>query len=571
MDQMPTASSTETRPTNVALATIPRRHDLDALRAIAMLLGILLHGALAYVPMGDSGWAVHDPARSEVYGIVLASIHGFRMSLFFLISGFFTAMLWRKRGLSSLLLQRFKRIFLPLVIGFFTLVPAVWITSIGAGWRSSELNSGQPVNLWDAVRGDDSAIVDELLDGGVGVDSLEPETGATPLYIASAAGKVKLAERLLDRGARVDARCRDGSTALHGAVLVGQTEAAELLLKRGADPDLRNRLGESAIDALSIHGLRLMVMAGMNGHEVDPQLDRSELAKLLTSKATDDTVPEDAPGSSEPPPRASANGVLLFLLMLFPLFHHLWFLWFLCWLVAAFAIYSMLQSAVGWRLPDWLIVTPMRYAWLVPLTMVPQSLMGRLYANFGPDTSTGILPMPAILCYYAIFFFFGAIYFDCDDRSGRLGRWWRVTLPLALLIVFPIGYELATGDLGFTNPAWLDSGWVRPASVALQAIYAWTMTFAMMGLFRSLLSRESKAMRYLSDSAYWLYLTHLPLVIVLQSVVQDWPLPSLAKLTFVCVTTSLLLLASYQLIVRYTPIGTLLNGKRTRPGRVLTT
>ena len=32
-------------------AVYPRRHDLDALRAFAMLLGIALHGALSFMPV----------------------------------------------------------------------------------------------------------------------------------------------------------------------------------------------------------------------------------------------------------------------------------------------------------------------------------------------------------------------------------------------------------------------------------------------------------------------------------------------------------------------------------------
>ena len=65
--------------------------------------------------------------------------------------------------------------------------------------------------------------------------------------------------------------------------------------------------------------------------------------------------------------------------------------------------------------PAWLVTSPIRYAWLIPLTILPQSTMGLLFPTFGPDTSAGLLPMPQILSYYAIFFFFGAIYFDCDD------------------------------------------------------------------------------------------------------------------------------------------------------------
>jgi len=77
-------------------------HDLDALRAFAMLLGIVLLGLLSFIetPM----WAANDRYQNnEIYSLIVHAIHGFRMQLFFLISGFFTAMLWQKRGLKGAL------------------------------------------------------------------------------------------------------------------------------------------------------------------------------------------------------------------------------------------------------------------------------------------------------------------------------------------------------------------------------------------------------------------------------------------------------------------------------------
>jgi len=44
-------------------------------------------------------------------------IHGFRMPLFFLLSGFFTAMLWQSRGLQRLWRHRLNRLGLPLAAG----------------------------------------------------------------------------------------------------------------------------------------------------------------------------------------------------------------------------------------------------------------------------------------------------------------------------------------------------------------------------------------------------------------------------------------------------------------------
>ena len=91
-----------------------RYHDLDALRAVAMLLGIALHGALSFVPFP---WMVQDSEQNSAFGSFFFLVHGFRMPVFFVMSGFFTAMLWRRRGLFSTLKQRFLRVFLPCMVG----------------------------------------------------------------------------------------------------------------------------------------------------------------------------------------------------------------------------------------------------------------------------------------------------------------------------------------------------------------------------------------------------------------------------------------------------------------------
>ena len=56
-----------------------------------------------------------------------------------------------------------------------------------------------------------------------------------------------------------------------------------------------------------------------------------------------------------------------------------------------------------------MILSPLRYLWLIPLTMAPQWFMAGRGAipNFGPDNSLAILPMPYLVIYYGIFFFWG--------------------------------------------------------------------------------------------------------------------------------------------------------------------
>jgi glucan biosynthesis protein C len=57
----------------------------------------------------------------------------------------------------------------------------------------------------------------------------------------------------------------------------------------------------------------------------------------------------------------------------------------------------------------------------------------------------------------------------------------------------------------------------------------------------------------------------VPLVIAAQVVVAPWPLPSHIKFVLISGFVTALLLLSYQLFVRYTWIGLILNGPRSRP------
>ena len=58
-----------------------RFYHLDALRAVAMMLGIVLHATLFVLPEPEILWPMHDPAAigKPFYRIVIDVIHGFRM------------------------------------------------------------------------------------------------------------------------------------------------------------------------------------------------------------------------------------------------------------------------------------------------------------------------------------------------------------------------------------------------------------------------------------------------------------------------------------------------------------
>ena len=90
------------------------------------------------------------------------------------------------------------------------------------------------------------------------------------------------------------------------------------------------------------------------------------------------------------------------------------------------------------------------------------------------------------------------------------------------------------------------------------------MCFGLMGLFRWVASRECFWVRYVSDSSYWLYICHMPLVVGGQMLLADWAVSVHLKFLLICAAVFAILLVSYQLIVRNTLIGRTLNGPRVR-------
>lgn len=105
-----------------------RLHALDNLRAVAMLLGIVLHAALSFMTL-PFPWIARDVSRSFGFDVLVGWIHGFRMQLFFFLAGFFGHLLWQRLGAKAFLRQRWQRIGVPFLLGMVTLVPliiAVW-------------------------------------------------------------------------------------------------------------------------------------------------------------------------------------------------------------------------------------------------------------------------------------------------------------------------------------------------------------------------------------------------------------------------------------------------------------
>jgi glucan biosynthesis protein C len=113
------------------MAENERLHALDSVRGFALMAGVLLHSAMSFLPgFAKSGIPITDNSPSVTLGVLFFVIHMFRMTLFFVIAGFFGRMLLQRDGIRRFLWNRAWRILLPLVVFWFVTFPPILAAAI---------------------------------------------------------------------------------------------------------------------------------------------------------------------------------------------------------------------------------------------------------------------------------------------------------------------------------------------------------------------------------------------------------------------------------------------------------
>ena len=381
-----------------------RLHALDAVRGMALLLGIVLHATISFVPTSSRFWIIQDSHPSTTLAVLFFVIHVFRMTTFFLIAGFFAHMSFHRRGARGFIRDRLQRIALPLLVGWPILFAALVLV---ATWAAGFPHGGVPPNArnWPPVL---------------------PRFPLTHLWFL---------------------------------YLLLELYAAVLLLRL-----MTVRLDGTGRICAGVDRLVALVM-------------RNPLAPAILA------VPIGIAFAADPK----------------------WLMWF------------------GVRTPD-------------------QSLVTNLQAVVGFGTAFG----------------FGWLLHRQIDLIRILERRWLLNLVLAIVLI------VASLALAGVPPRPPGDHFTWLAGCVCYALAIWTTTFAVIGLALRFLSGYSATRRYLADSSYWLYLIHLPIVMALQVALSplDWPWP--LKFATILLVALPVMLASYQFLVRYSVIGAVLNGRRTR-------
>jgi peptidoglycan/LPS O-acetylase OafA/YrhL len=102
------------------------------------------------------------------------------------------------------------------------------------------------------------------------------------------------------------------------------------------------------------------------------------------------------------------------------------------------------------------------------------------------------------------------------------------------------------------------------------------LSLAFIGSFETIFRNPNKTIKWVADSSYWIYIIHLPIVATLTFWFahfdhNDWPIyiagmswNAEAKFVVASAVTTLIGMISYRYLVRYTFIGWLINGRKSK-------
>lgn len=197
-------------------------------------------------------------------------------------------------------------------------------------------------------------------------------------------------------------------------------------------------------------------------------------------------------------------------------------------------------------------------AWLPALLALPTALIFLLDTDTVLRVENDLVPNPSRLVHYLYFFAAGGWLARSSVANSRIVRQGRLYLGLAAVafaVMTPMLLRLASAPL---------FGWERVGFAILAALFPWLMVLGSLGVCQRYLSGKGTVLRYLAESAFWVYVIHLPIVLAAQILLIpiDWPGP--VKFLLTTIVAAGLSLLSYQYVARYSIVGEIINGARKR-------
>lgn len=174
------------------------------------------------------------------------------------------------------------------------------------------------------------------------------------------------------------------------------------------------------------------------------------------------------------------------------------------------------------------------------------------------EVSYSFIPELFIICFYAIFYFIGwgmkqyACIEDCVKNCV-------FKFVIASVIFYPSYLLLWQHHNDFGNPHYAVLKFIALIFYVLM-IVCWI--YGSIGIAIRYLNWKNNVIRYVADASYWLYIAQIPLISLLQMYLLDKSWPDTSKAIMVFLSSFIILMILYRIMVRHTWIGQMLNGTR---------
>lgn len=240
---------------------------------------------------------------------------------------------------------------------------------------------------------------------------------------------------------------------------------------------------------------------------------------------------------------------------------HLWFLYNL----SQFYIVYLLIDRTGALSSKWaaILTSPKFLVFGLPLLIAP-ALASQWAPHPAPEK---FVPQLWSFGFYGFFFLVGVQFFRRMEMLDNL-RPWAPWLTATSLMLYAVLYHFLPNSLSLQEAMTVTQGVAidaRQIGVGLlEAVIAVHMTLVCLVAGRRFMDRASPAVRYVADSSYWVYIIHLPVVFFIQYLLLDTNWNLWLEFAISALGTLGIGLISYAVLVRHTPIGWLLNGRRRR-------
>jgi peptidoglycan/LPS O-acetylase OafA/YrhL len=225
---------------------------------------------------------------------------------------------------------------------------------------------------------------------------------------------------------------------------------------------------------------------------------------------------------------------------------HLWFIYYLLILSVLTYLLTRIQlpesfSTLLARAGVW--ISNPRILWGAPLALSAAPLF--LGPNASVRISGGVIPDLSLLGFYALFFAMGILLY----RSGQSGLDALERRSILLTAVGFIAAQLAFG--------WGANVIVGPLRQFLSIVASFYLALGVIGIFIRFASKVGPAWAYFTRTSYWVYLVHLPFVYAFLRLLAHLALPPFVTIAITFVASVALSLASFELLVRRTPLARL--------------